>query len=244
MTTNGNTVERRLSVIVLVPLEGGTGAGVVTVPAPDGARRRPGGRRGAAPTPSRARCRPPARAGPARDAAPLPGARRRGRRRTGTRAPRTPRSPCSPGSPRSSARPSGPARRRSGSPTTASRRPGWAPRRACAAAGWSRPGRWSSTSRTRRRARRSGAGEGATDIAHGRRHRPRRASARTGCRGVARRIDLPGRALRDAAPAVRGVRPDDLPRLVDGRAARAGGPLGASRGRAAPGSASGSATCP
>jgi hypothetical protein len=36
MTTNGNTVERRLSVVVLVPLEGGTGAGVATVPAPTG----------------------------------------------------------------------------------------------------------------------------------------------------------------------------------------------------------------
>ncbi|GAA4884462.1 metallopeptidase TldD-related protein [Actinomycetospora straminea] len=71
LTTNGLTVERRLSVIVLVPLEGGTGAGVVTVPAPTALAAGPEGdavlEEAVAGAVQAAR-----RAGPARDAAPLP----------------------------------------------------------------------------------------------------------------------------------------------------------------------------
>jgi predicted Zn-dependent protease len=72
LTTNGHTVERRLSVIVLVPLDGGTGAGVVTVPAPTSLAAGPEGdavlRDAVAGAVQSAQ-----RGGPARDAAPLPG---------------------------------------------------------------------------------------------------------------------------------------------------------------------------
>ena len=71
LTTNGHTVERRLSVVVLVPLDGGTGAGVVTVPAPTSLTAGPEGdvllREAVAGAVQAAR-----RGGPARDAAPLP----------------------------------------------------------------------------------------------------------------------------------------------------------------------------
>ncbi|WP_433784307.1 metallopeptidase TldD-related protein [Actinomycetospora sp. CA-101289] len=72
LTTNGHTVERRLSVIVLVPLDGGTGAGVATVPAPTSLAAGPEGdavlRDAVAGAVQAAQ-----RGGPARDAAPLPG---------------------------------------------------------------------------------------------------------------------------------------------------------------------------
>jgi predicted Zn-dependent protease len=71
LTTNGHTVERRLSVIVLVPLDGDTGAGVVTVPAPTSLATGPEGdavlRDAVAGAVQAAQ-----RGGPARDAAPLP----------------------------------------------------------------------------------------------------------------------------------------------------------------------------
>jgi predicted Zn-dependent protease len=71
LTTNGHTVERRLSVVVLVPLEEGTGAGVATVPAPTSLAAGPEGdavlREAVAGAVQAAR-----RGGPARDAAPLP----------------------------------------------------------------------------------------------------------------------------------------------------------------------------
>jgi predicted Zn-dependent protease len=71
MTTNGHTVERRLSVVLLVPLPDGTGAGVATVPAPTALAAGPEGDAvleeavGGAVAAAR-------RSGPARDAAPLP----------------------------------------------------------------------------------------------------------------------------------------------------------------------------
>ncbi|MDD7940755.1 metallopeptidase TldD-related protein [Actinomycetospora lutea] len=73
LTTNGQTVERRLSVIMLVPLEGGTGAGVATVPAPTALAAGPEGDAviGEAVDGAVEAAR---RAGPARDAAPLPAA--------------------------------------------------------------------------------------------------------------------------------------------------------------------------
>ncbi|HSK57756.1 MAG TPA: TldD/PmbA family protein, partial [Actinomycetospora sp.] len=71
LTTNGHTVERRLSVILLGPLAGGTGAGVATVPAPTSLAAGPEGdavlRDAVAGAVQAAR-----RGGPARDAAPLP----------------------------------------------------------------------------------------------------------------------------------------------------------------------------
>jgi len=71
LTTNGHTVERRLSVIVLVPLDDGTGAGVATVPAPTSLAAGPEGdavlRDAVAGAVQAAQ-----RGGPARDAAPLP----------------------------------------------------------------------------------------------------------------------------------------------------------------------------
>jgi predicted Zn-dependent protease len=71
LTTSGHTVERRLSVILLVPLDGGTGAGVVTVPAPTSLAASPEGdavlRDAVAGAVQAAQ-----RGGPARDAAPLP----------------------------------------------------------------------------------------------------------------------------------------------------------------------------
>ena len=71
LTTNGHTVERRLSVILLVPLDGGTGAGVATVPAPTALAAGPEGDAviGEAVAGAVQAAR---RAGPARDAAPLP----------------------------------------------------------------------------------------------------------------------------------------------------------------------------
>lgn len=71
LTTNGQTVERRLSVIMLVPLEGGTGAGVATVPAPTALAAGPEGDAVIAEAVAGA-VRAARRAGPARDAAPLP----------------------------------------------------------------------------------------------------------------------------------------------------------------------------
>ncbi|MEJ2888755.1 metallopeptidase TldD-related protein [Actinomycetospora aeridis] len=71
LTTNGQTVERRLSVIMLVPLEGGTGAGVATVPAPTALAAGPEGDAVIAEAVGGA-VQAARRAGPARDAAPLP----------------------------------------------------------------------------------------------------------------------------------------------------------------------------
>ncbi|MEJ2862730.1 metallopeptidase TldD-related protein [Actinomycetospora flava] len=71
LTTNGQTVERRLSVIMLVSLDGGTGAGVATVPAPTALAAGPEGDAVIAEAVAGA-VQAARRAGPARDAAPLP----------------------------------------------------------------------------------------------------------------------------------------------------------------------------
>ncbi len=71
MTTNGHTTDRRLTVITLVPLAGGTGAGVVSLAAPAGLLA--GAEADALVEDAvRAAVTAAERGGPARDAAPLP----------------------------------------------------------------------------------------------------------------------------------------------------------------------------
>ena len=175
MTTNGHSHLRRVTVIALVAVEGGTAAGVVSssVAVTDPASSATwSGRRGR---------RPRRRSGARRDAAARAD---RATTRPGPTPPPRPRSGCSGRSPSGLAevlrRPAAPVRLRQ---PRARARPGWAPPPASAGAGCSRPARSSSTSKTPDLAGSAWAGASTadfTDVDVGRARRRRRAAAGLG----------------------------------------------------------------